>query len=180
MLDEIPHVIFSTAYDQYALKAFEVNAVDYLLKPYVQDRFDLAIERVKENIKHQKCETDKIERLLKSLQPEKKYMDRMLVKHSGKIVILSTEEINWIEAMEDYVNLHTDKESYLVLQSLSRLEMKLDPDRFIRVHRSYIVNLEAIREIHPWPNGRLKCQMRDGHEIVLSRSGARRLKKLMI
>lgn len=180
MLDEIPHVIFSTAYDQYALKAFEVNAVDYLLKPYVQDRFDLALERVIKDIRHDQFDSDKIQNLLHSLQPEKKYLDRILVKQSGKILILNVDEIHWIEALEDYVNLHTDKGSYLVLQSLSRMETKLDPHRFVRVHRSYIVNLESVEEMHPWPNGRLKCHMRDGHQIILSRAGAKRLKKLMI
>lgn len=180
MLEKIPHVIFSTAYDQYALQAFEVNAVDYLLKPYVQDRFDLALERVKTNIQHEQFDRDKIRNLLRHLQPEKKYPERMLVKQSGKIIILNTDEINWIEAVEDYVNLHTSKDSYLVLQSLSRMESKLNPDRFVRVHRSYIVNLEAVTELQPWSNGRLKCHMKDGRELILSRSGAKRLKKLMI
>ncbi|RKY92586.1 DNA-binding response regulator [candidate division KSB1 bacterium] len=180
MLEEIPYVIFSTAYDQYALKAFEVNAVDYLLKPFDQERFDIALERVKKSIQHLQYEKEKIENLLKNLHPEKKYLDRMLVKQLGKIIILNTEEINWIEAMEDYVNLHTARGDYLVLQSLSNLETKLDPNRFIRVHRSYIVNIDAIREIEQWPNSRYKLHLQDGHQITLSRSGAKRLKKLMI
>jgi len=180
MLEEIPYVIFSTAYDQYALKAFEVNAVDYLLKPFDQERFDIALERVKKSIQHLQYEKEKIENLLKNLHPEKKYLDRMLVKQLGKIIILNTEEINWIEAMEDYVNLHTARGDYLVLQSLSNLETKLDPNRFIRVHRSYIVNIDAIREIEQWPNSRYKLHLQDGHQITLSRSGVKRLKKLMI
>ncbi|RKY80698.1 DNA-binding response regulator [candidate division KSB1 bacterium] len=180
MLEEIPYVIFSTAYDQYALKAFEVNAVDYLLKPFDQERFDIALERVKKSIQHLQYEKEKIENLLKNLHPEKKYLDRMLVKQLGKIIILNTEEINWIEAMEDYVNLHTARGDYLVLQSLSNLETKLDPNRFIRVHRSYIVNIDAIREIEQWPNSRYKLHLQDGHQITLSRSGAKRLKKLTI
>ena len=180
MLEDIPYVIFSTAYDQYALKAFDVNAVDYLLKPFDQERFDLALERVKKNIQHEKYEKDKIENLLKSLHDERRYLERMLVKQSGKIIILNTEEIQWIEAVEDYVNLHTQKDTYLVLQSLSHLETKLDPQRFVRAHRSYIVNLEAVQELQPWSSGRLKCRMIDGHEIILSRAGAKRLKALMI
>ena len=180
MLEEIPHVIFSTAYDQYALKAFEVNAVDYLLKPIVPDRFDMALERVKRNAQQETAERENIQNLLRNLQSQKTYMDRILVKQSGKIVMLQTEEIFWIEAMEDYANLHTDKGSYLVLQSLSALERKLDPARFIRVHRSYIVNMEAVKEIVRWTNARLKLRTKDGHEIILSRSGAKRLKKFMI
>ncbi|MFH1943071.1 MAG: LytTR family DNA-binding domain-containing protein [bacterium] len=180
MLDEIPHIIFSTAYDQYALKAFDVNAVDYLLKPYVQERFDVALERVKKSIRHESRERDKIENLLKNLRDEKKYLDRVLVKQSGKIIVLNVDDILWIEAVEDYANLHTAKDAYLILQSMSQLETKLDPRRFVRVHRSTIVHLGAIRELQSWSNGRLKCHLRDGCEIVLSRAGAKRLKKLMI
>jgi two-component system LytT family response regulator len=180
MLDEIPHVIFSTAYEQYALQAFEVNAVDYLLKPYVQSRFDMAVERVKQNIRQERSESGKIQSLLNNLHPEKTYLDRILVKQSGKIVIMNIEEIVWIEAMEDYVNFHTSKGSYLVKQSLSRLENRMNPDVFIRVHRSYTVNLEAVKEIEPWTNGRLRCLMKNGQEIVTSRSGAKRLKKFML
>ena len=180
MMEEIPQVIFSTAYDQYALKAFEVNAVDYLLKPYLQERFDLAVNRVKDNIRRKEFDSSKIERLLKSVHPEGKYLERMLVKQSGKIVILNVGDIHWIKALEDYVDLHTSQGSFLVLSSLSKLEEKLNPDQFVRVHRSYIVNLELINEIVPWTNGRMKCIMKDGHEIMLSRSGAKRLKELMI
>jgi two-component system LytT family response regulator len=180
MLEEMPYVIFSTAYDQYALKAFEINAVDYLLKPYVQSRFDLAVQRAREHILKGQYDNQKIERLLKSLHDEQTYLKRMLIKESGKIIIINTTEIQWIEAVEDYVNIHTSKSTYLVLQSLSRLETKLDPKQFIRAHRSYIINLEAVGELEPWSNGRLKCRLKDGHDIILSRSGARRLKGLMV
>lgn len=180
MLEEIPFVIFSTAYDQYALRAFEVNAVDYLLKPFDQERFSVAVERVKRLIQYKQEETEKIRNLLKHFQKEKPYLERILVKQSGKIVILNVSDIQWIEAMGDYVNFHTEKDAYLVLQSMRHLESRLEPDRFVRVHRSSIVNLEAIKEIVPWTNGRLKINMKDGHEIILSRSGAKKLKKFMI
>jgi len=180
MLKEIPRIIFSTAYDQYALKAFEVNAVDYLLKPYEQSRFDIALERVKKDILLNRTESEKIKHMLMNLPSGKKYYKRMLVKNAGKIFILNTTEIQWIEAVEDYVNLFTSNNSYLILHSLTNLEKKLDPNKFVRVHRSYIINLEAIRELEPWSNGRLKCHIKDGKEIILSRAGAKRLKKLMI
>jgi DNA-binding LytR/AlgR family response regulator len=180
MLDEIPHVIFSTAYEQYALQAFEINAVDYLLKPYVQNRFDMAVERVKQNIRQERSESGKIQSLLNNLRSEKTYLDRILIKQSGKIIIIKVEEIVWIEAMEDYVNFHISKGSYLVKQSLSRLESRMNPEVFIRVHRSYTVNLEAVKEIEPWTNGRLRCLMKNGQEIVTSRSGAKKLKKLIL
>lgn len=180
MLEEIPSIIFSTAYDQYALKAFEVNAVDYLLKPYEQSRFDIALERVKKDILQDRTESEKIKHLLMNLHSEKKHLKRMLVKDAGKIFILNTAEIQWVEAVEDYVNLFTPNSSFLVLQSLTNLENKLDPAKFIRVHRSYIINLEAVKELEPWSNGRLKCYLKDGKEIILSRAGAKRLKKLML
>jgi len=180
MLEEIPYVVFSTAYDQYALQAFEVHAVDYLLKPYVQSRFDLAVERARESILKGPYDNQKIESLLKGLRTEEAYPERMLIKQSGKIIILHTNEIQWIEAVEDYVNIHTQKETYLVLQSMSHMETKLDPKQFIRAHRSHIINLESVDELEPWSNGRLKCRMKDGHDIILSRAGAKRLKGLMI
>jgi DNA-binding LytR/AlgR family response regulator len=180
MLEEIPFVIFSTAYDRYALKAFEINAVDFLLKPFDQERFNLALERVKKLIWHQKDESEKIRNLLRHFHLERPYLNKILVKQSGKIVVLNVDEIHWIEAMGDYVNLHTAQRSYLILQSMNHLETRLDPNRFVRVHRSSLVNLDGIKEIVQWTKGRLKLNLKDGHEIILSRSGARRLKKFML
>jgi two-component system LytT family response regulator len=180
MLDEIPHVIFSTAYDQYALQAFEVNAVDYLLKPYVQSRFDMAVERVINKIREGKPEQDKIVKLLDSLRPDEPRLERFLVKQSGRIVIVPVSEILWIEALEDYVNLHTDQEIYLVQQSMHKMEIRLDPKRFVRVHRSFIVNLEGVQELVPWTNGRLKCRLKSGEELILSRAGSKKIKELSI
>jgi len=180
MLDDIPYVIFSTAYDQYALQAFEVNAVDYLLKPYVHDRFDIALEKVKREIRQEQPEHEKIVKLLDSLRPAAPNLERLLIKQSGKIQLLHVSEIFWIEAMEDYVNIHTIKDTYMIQQSMTKLESRLDSHQFIRVHRSYIVNLEAVEELVPWTNGRLKCRLKDGKEIVLSRAGSKRLKDLSI
>jgi len=180
MLDEVPLVIFSTAYDQYALKAFEVNAIDYLLKPYDQERFDMALERAKRDLQSQEAGQQRIEQLLDHLRKEKGYLKKLLIKQPGKIIILNTGEIQWIEAMADYVNIHTLKETYLVQQSLNHLESRLDPNRFVRIHRSYIVNLDAVEEIVSWANGRYKVFLQGGEELTISRSGAKRLKKLML
>jgi two-component system LytT family response regulator len=178
--EPIPHVIFSTAYDQYALKAFEVNAIDYLLKPYTQERFDTALERARCNILHQQSDNKKIVKLLQSLRPEKSHLERLLVKHAGKIIILNAGEIQWIEAMEDYINIHTEKETYLVLQSLNNMETRLDPDVFMRLHRSFIVNIQAVAVLVPWTNGRLKCRLKNGTELLISRPGARKLKGMIV
>ncbi len=179
MLDKIPHIIFSTAYNQYAIKAFEVNAVDYLLKPYTQERFDKALRRVESQIKNDSKTDQNIENLIKDIVSTKKYLKRILVKESDKVIMINTGDIYWIEAMEDYVNLHTKSKEYLFNQSLSTLETKLEPDLFIRVHRSYIINLEAVKELQTWSNNRLKCILVDGNEIILSRSGTKRLKRMM-
>ncbi len=180
MLEEVPLVIFSTAYDQYALKAFEVNAIDYLLKPFDQKRFDMALERAKRGLQLRATEGGRIDQLLRYLRQEREYQGKLLIKQSGKIIILNLDEIQWIEAMGDYVNIHTSEESYLVQQSLSHLESRLDPNRFVRIHRSSIVNLDAVQKIVNWANGKYKVYLKDGEELTLSRSGAKRLKKLMI
>jgi len=180
MLDEMPFVIFSTAYDQYAIQAFEVNAVDYLLKPYDQDRFDTALNRVRHYIRQKEnTEKDNIKKLLQNINPGKKYLSRMLVKDSGRIIILNTSEIIIAEAIEDYINIYTSTREYLINQSLTALENRLDPEYFIRVHRSYIVNLEHVKELLPWSNGRYKCIMSNDKKIIASRSGAKKLRMLM-
>jgi two-component system LytT family response regulator len=180
MLEHKPYIIFSTAYDQYALKAFEVNAVDYLLKPFDQQRFDSALQRVKDLIRQQQDESEKIRNLLRHIQSDKQYLKNILVKKAGKIIMLNINEVQWMEAEGDYVNLHTAEDSYLVLQSLKQLETRLEPDKFVRVHRSSIVNLEAVKEIAPWSKGKWKIILKDGNEIIISRSGAQRLKKFML
>ena len=147
LLEETPKIVFSTAYDRYAIRAFEINAVDYLLKPYDAERFDRAVDRV---IKDFQSNTDRIEaiqRLIHSYQKENNYLERLLIKQSGRIVILATKEINFIKAMDDYAEIHTNKESYLIQQSLNRLESRLSPKQFIRAHRSFIANIDTIKDI---------------------------------
>ena len=180
MLETIPSVIFSTAYDRYALKAFEVNAIDYLLKPFDQERFDKALSRAKEAMRSPQFEEKKIRNLVRQLRSDTKYRDKFMIKYTEKILVLGTDEIDWIEAQGDYVNIHTGKKTYLILKSLQSLEKELDPHRFIRVHRSSIVNLNAIKEIVPWTGGRHLMNLKDGSQITISRSGSARLKKFMI
>jgi len=182
MLPKIPFVIFSTAYDRYALKAFDVNAVDYLLKPYDQERFDRALERVKAQILQKQSlseEAARVQKLLEHWRTERPYMRRILVRKAGKYVILKVDDILWVEAMGDYVNLRTAYDSFLILHSLNEIEERLDPGHFIRAHRASLIRLEAIQEVIPWTNGRLKVRLTGGQEILTSRSGAQRLKKLM-
>jgi two-component system, LytTR family, response regulator len=180
MLDVVPQVVFSTAYDHYAIKAFEINAVDYLLKPYDQERFNIALNRAIQSIHAKLNHGYVVERLLQTIQTAHDYQDRILIKQAGKIIIVSCKEIRWIEAMDDYVELHLIKEKYLIQQSMAFLESRLNPDQFIRTHRSYLINLDAIKEIVPYSQGRYQLVLKDGKEIPLSRSGAKKLKKFMI
>ena len=180
MLEKIPQVIFSTAYDQYAIKAFEINAVDYLLKPYDEERFNIALERALKNISSPNKSEEVIEKLLQSMRTATQYLERLLIKQSGKIFIISCNEIEWIAAMDDYAEINTRKDSYLIQQSMNSLEIHLNPNQFIRAHRSYIVNIDAIKEILSYSQGRYKLIMKNGKEISLSRSGAQKLKRFSL
>lgn len=180
MLGEHPKIIFSTAYDQYAIKAFEVNAVDYLLKPYDEDRFNLALERAIHSLQSDQKQDDTIQKLLQTIQTSTQYLERLLIKQAGRIVIISCKEINLIKALDDYAEICTAKESYLIQQSLNHLEQRLNPDQFVRVHRSYIVNIDAIKDIVNWSTGRYKLFLKDGQEIFLSRTGFKKLKRFTI
>ena len=180
MLDEHPGIIFSTAYDQYALKAFEVNAVDYLLKPYDLERFNLALERAIHSIQSDPGQDDTIKKLLQTIQTHTQYLERLLIKQAGRIVIISCKEISSIKAMDDYAEIATARESYLIQQSLNHLEERLNPDQFVRVHRSYIVNIDAIRDIVALSSSRYKLFLKDGNEIFVSRSGYKKLMRFTI
>lgn len=180
MLEERPQIIFSTAYDRYAVKAFEVNAIDYLLKPYDAERFNIAVARAIKNIDDRKNIESKIDTLLKTIRPPQKFLERLLIKQSGRIHIISCHEIYWIEAMSDYANIHTRNDAFLIQQSLNHLETLLDPDRFIRVHRSFMVNFDAVKDMIAWFGGRYKLSLKDGKEIVTSRAGFSRLKRFIV
>jgi two-component system LytT family response regulator len=175
MLDEHPRIIFSTAYDQYAIKAFEVHAIDYLLKPYNSERFSLALERAIRSIQSDQGQDVAIKKLLQSIQPAAQYLERLLIKQAGRIVIISCKEISSIKALDDYAEIRTHKESFLIQQSLHHLEERLNPDQFVRVHRSFIVNIDAIRDIVALSSSRYKLFLKDGNEIFVSRSGYKKL-----
>jgi two-component system, LytTR family, response regulator len=177
----LPHVVFVTAYDEYALRAFEVHAVDYLLKPFDADRFRTALDRAKERVRARPPADDlegRIRRALAEARTPPAYLDRVLVRTGSRAVFLRTDEIDWLEAEENYVRLHAGRESYLVRGTLAGLEERLDPAKFIRVHRSHIVNLASIRELHPWSHGDWMIVLRDGRELMLSRRYRDRLPEL--
>lgn len=175
----IPQIIFVTAYDEYALQAFKVHALDYLLKPFDQDRFQDAITRARENIELKKNSdfTEKLRELLQDVAPGEKYLDRLIVKSGGRIFFIQTEKIDWIEAADNYVTVHTGEKEYLVRDTMSNMEKKLSPEKFIRVHRSSIVNIEQIKEIQPWFNHEYKILLKDDTKLTLSRKYRENLKR---
>ena len=173
-LQELPRIIFSTAYDQYALKAFEVHAVDYLLKPYTRERFDAAVARV------EAPETPRVAPLADSLlMTTRDYPERVLVERNKKFVTLAVADIYHISAYGDYSRIHTASETYLSSHGISGLEEKLNPAEFLRVHRSNMVNLGAVREISRFGKTYM-VTLRNGEQVRVSRGYADKIKDLMV
>jgi two-component system LytT family response regulator len=198
----LPHVIFTTAYDEYAVRAFEVHALDYLLKPFDEERFRKALRRAGEQIERNTGEVtrrgdralgiggrvdllgpgqpqdgpasalpweERLQRLLDEAQPPARPLERILVRRGEEATLLRTTEILWIEAAGNYSRLHTAGDSYLIRGTLNGLETRLDPARFVRIHRSHIVNLDQLRSLHPWSHGDWLVHLHDGTELMLSR-----------
>lgn len=189
---EMPSVIFVTAYDDYALRAFEVNAIDYLLKPFEDERFFTAIQRARETVRLRKAEAlnTRLTRLLQYLEsrppesPAEKanvdaFSDRILVKSSGEILFLKYEEIDWIDAEGDYMVFHVAGKTHLLRETMARLEARLDPKRFIRIHRSTIVNVDRVRKLTPSFVGEYTVVLHDGTKLKLSRSYQERLQEIL-
>jgi two-component system, LytTR family, response regulator len=174
-----PVVVFVTAYDEYALRAFDVNAVDYLLKPYDDARFAVAMDRAKELVNHKRgiSVDDRLSRLLKHLDAEKR--DRILLKSSGEIIFLKTDEIDWVEAEGDYVKFHVAGRTHLMRGTMAGLEAQLDPARFIRIHRSTIVNGDRLKKLSPSFEGEYTVVLHDGTKLRLSRGYQGRIRALL-
>jgi two-component system LytT family response regulator len=169
--EKMPLVIFVTAYDQHALKAFQVRALDYLLKPFDRERFQEALQRARTQI--QRAETGDLGRrllaLVKDLRRDQPKTDRLVVKSGGRLFFLRTDEIDWIEAAGNYVRLHVGNTSHLLRETMNAIESRLDPEKFFRIHRSRIVNMERIQEMQPWLNGEYAVLLRTGTRLTLSR-----------
>ena len=178
---EMPLVVFVTAYDQYALRAFEVYALDYLLKPFDRQRFNKALQRAKSRLQPEKSSeiNQRTLALLEELKAQTSHMERFIIKSGGRAFFLKIEEIDWIEAEGKYVRLHVGKESYLLREAISSLEAQLDPKRFPRIHRSTIVNIDRIRELQPWFHNEYRVILRDGTQLMLSRSCRKKLGELL-
>jgi two-component system LytT family response regulator len=169
--EHMPLTIFVTAYDRYALRAFEVHALDYLLKPFDRERFQQALARARAQLqgKETAALNQRLAALLEQLHGEKQPLERVVVKESGRIFFLKAEEIDWVEAAENYVNIHAGKASHLLRETMSRLETRLDPSRFVRIHRSTIINIERLQELQPLFHGDYTVILNDGTKLTLSR-----------
>jgi two-component system LytT family response regulator len=179
--ERLPLVIFVTAYDQYAVRAFDVHALDYLLKPFDRERFEMAISRAKAQMRRERNgELDRrIVALLEALKAEAKYVERLVIKNGGRVFFLETGEINWVEAEGNYVRLHTDKKAHLLRETISSLEEQLDPKKFLRVHRSTIVRIDSIRELQPWFHGEYHIILHNGTKLTLSRNYREQLQSVL-
>lgn len=171
----LPVIIFVTAYNQYALKAFEVSALDYLLKPFDDARFHKALTQAKRQIEQQ--DASELGKKLLTLMGARegradapRYLTRLLVKTAGRIIFIRVEEIDWIEAYDNYIRLHVSGKAHLLRQTMNELEAALNPEQFARIHRSTIVNLDRIKEMHSHFNGDHLVILRDGTELKLSRN----------
>lgn len=175
LLDEIPHVIFITAYDQYAVKAFESNAVDYLLKPYSQDRLITAFQKAKELIENP-VKSDGVKELIKDHQAQIETIDRIAVKTGTKIKIIYTGEVEYVESHDDYVMIYTADGKYLKQKTMKFFERHLPSQSFIRVHRSYIVRIDFVEQIELYEKDSYIIKLKNNKTIPVSKSGYNRLR----
>jgi len=173
--DEMPVVIFTSAYDQYAIRAFEANALDYLLKPFDQERLHHAVERARSELRKERDReiTHRILNLLsqvRSVAPAAAEKDsRLVIKANGRVVFLDLDNIEWVEAAANYVRLNVGKESYLFRETISRISERLDANHFVRIHRSTIVNVRKIKELIPVNSGEYVVVLKSGRELSCSR-----------
>ncbi len=178
---EIPAVIFVTAYDKYALDAFAVHALDYLLKPLDASRFRFAVDRVKDHLRRADPGVlhEKLARFVAELHDRQQYRTRIVVKAHGKLLLFRVEEIDWMESAGDYVNLHVRGEQHLLRETMAQIESKLDPALFLRIHRSTIVNVDRVKELEPLFRGQYIVKLRDGTRLTASRSYKKQIDRLL-
>lgn len=173
-------VIFVTAYDNYAMQAFDAHAIDYLLKPFGRERFDTALDRARQRIRSAtKPSVPEPAALSAAARAPQEFVERVVVKDGAKVTIIPVEKLDYVEAQDDYVALHSQKRSYLKQQTISSLEAMLDPKHFVRIHRSCIVNLERIAKIEPYTKDSRLAILNDGTQLPVSRSGYARLTALL-
>jgi two-component system LytT family response regulator len=179
--EAMPLVIFVTAYDQYALQAFDVHAIDYLLKPFDRERFQKSLRHAREQLRREDrgLSDPRLAALLENLKPEAKQLDRLAFKSNGRVLFVRIEEIDWLEADGNYVHLRVGNVSHQLRETISGLETQLPADRFMRISRSVIVNLDRIKELQPMFYGDYAVILQSGARLTLSRNFRERIEKLL-
>lgn len=178
LLSQIPAIIFVTAFDQYALKAFEFHALDYLLKPFDRERFRAALDRARAQINNRQdigSSDPRILGLLEKITSEREYLEWVTVKKGERILLFKVSDIHWIEAHGNYVSLKFENESQLLRETMDKMESQLEPRSFIRVHRSTIININQVKELHVWARGEYRVITHSGKAFTLSRGYRSRL-----
>ncbi len=176
-----PLIIFVTAYDKYAIDAFTVHAIDYILKPIDPGRFRTALAAAKENLrsKERQAVNEHLYKFVESLQSTSGFADRIVVKTNGKMVFVSVEDVDWIESAGDYVCIHARGEKHIIRETMNSIEGKLNPGRFMRIHRSTIVSVDRVKEMEPLFQGQYLLRLRDGTKLVASRSYKKHIDTLL-
>ncbi|MCC6929722.1 MAG: response regulator transcription factor [Gemmatimonadaceae bacterium] len=202
--EQMPPTIFVTAFNEYAVRAFDVNAIDYLLKPYDPERFRAAFQRARSHIERESSAEQgrKIRALLEQVlgedrataaladrpaqpsgapgtMPRTRFLDRLMVKHDGRVFFVKVSDVDWFEASGNYVRVHTGKVSHLIRETMHHVEAQLDPSMFVRIHRAVIVNIDRIKELQPWFAGDYVVILRDGRQLKLSRTYREHLQSRM-
>ena len=178
-LEDPPPIIFVTAYDEYAIRAFEVNALDYLLKPFSRERLGKAIRRAQEALAEEQDFAARLGPLLENLSDQGQYMNRLAVRDRARIRVLDVGEVDWIGIEHEQVIVHVGERAYPIRRTLSELETRLDPANFFRAQRAAIVNLDRVKEVIPWFKGSHKLRLTTGAEVDLSRQQARVLRGIL-
>lgn len=179
--EEMPATIFVTAYERHALQAFEAHALDYLLKPFSEDRFRDALLHARRALESgtRQAQARQLTALLEQMTKKREYVERIPVPSQGRFIFLNVRDLDWITAEGNYLRLHSNGTSYLIRGSMSEMESKLDPAKFMRIHRSTIIHLERIREVQPWFRGYHRVIMTNGQELKLSRHQKDKLRLLL-
>ena len=165
-----PAIVFVTAYDQYAINAFDVSAVDYLLKPFDRERFERSLEKARQSANKPDAIPKNLEALLNNLAPQNKEQERIAIKTNNKVILLRTDQIDFVDADDNYINVHVGAEKHMLRETLASFEEKLSARKFMRISRSVIVNMDRIKELQPLFHGEYSVILKDGTRLTLSRS----------
>jgi two-component system LytT family response regulator len=179
--DKLPAIVFVTAYDQFALRAFETHALAYLLKPFETERFDKALDRVRAQLRTRSSDAidERLRSLVASLSGKERFLERMVARTAGRILILRVDDVDWIDAAANYVRVHIGAKQYLVRETMTNLETRLDPDKFLRIHRSIIVRKDRIKELEPLFQGDYSIILVDGTRLTSSRGYRDRIQSFL-